>query len=61
MTLLNSLIGLTWGGKVPSSQTVGSLVRTPWLADPAGKIDLPEKWIWQSHNLMKGVLTKQFC
>jgi hypothetical protein len=26
-------------GLAPSSQTVGSLLRTPWLAKPVGKID----------------------
>jgi len=27
------------GSQALSRQTVGSLLRTPWLADPAGKVD----------------------
>ncbi len=46
------------GGLAPSSLTIGSLLTTSWPAVPAGKMDWPEKWIRQSHNLANGVYTK---
>ncbi len=45
MTLPNSFSGISGtnktnrGGLAPSSQTLGSLLRTPWPAKPAGKLD----------------------
>jgi hypothetical protein len=32
------IIGLIGGGQAPPSQTVGSLLRTPYPGKPAGKI-----------------------
>jgi len=37
LKLLTSTLG---GGLAPSRQTVGSLLRTPWLAKPAQKMIL---------------------
>jgi hypothetical protein len=37
--LTNSYLDLIRGGLAPSSQTVGSILITPWLAKPVGKMD----------------------
>jgi len=36
------LIRLTGGGLAPSSQTVGALLKTPWLAKPGRKMPFGE-------------------
>jgi len=50
IALPNSLLDLIGGGLAPPSQTIGSLLRTPWQVKPAGKFELPETWIRKSHN-----------
>jgi hypothetical protein len=39
------LLDLIEKGLVPSCQTILSLLRTPWLAKLARKMDMAEKWI----------------
>jgi len=45
MTLSNSQLTLIGGGLAPTGPTLGSLLRTPCLVKPAGKMDLLENWI----------------
>jgi hypothetical protein len=45
-------------GLASYSQTVGSLLRTPWPVELARKMNLLKKWIQESHNKGNHVLTK---
>ncbi len=40
-------------GLAPSNQTVGNLLRTPWLAKPAVKMDSIFTFVWQTWHLPK--------